>query len=64
MQHDQDRDDNRYTFIMSEEDTENILLYCFYRRRMIDISSMIDGLNRNTNFVFLFAESDDTRFII
>jgi hypothetical protein len=49
---------------MSKMDTEEIKLYCFYQRHLFDLSSKVEGLNENTNFVFLFAEADETRFII
>jgi hypothetical protein len=32
IQHDQDRDDNRFTFIMSKLDDGKIVLYCYYQR--------------------------------
>ena len=66
LQHDQDRDDNRFTFIMSKKDTGEILLNCFYQRKFFDLSKKINGvlLDEDTNFVFLFAEGDETRFII
>jgi hypothetical protein len=64
LQHDQDRDDNRFTFIMSQLDNEQILLNCFYQRKFYNISKHFNGLNRNTNFVFIFAEAEETRFAI
>jgi helix-turn-helix protein len=49
---------------MSQLDTKEILLNVFYQRKFYNISHFFEGLNRDTNFVFLFAEADETRFAI
>jgi hypothetical protein len=45
LQHDQDRDDNRFTFVMSQKDTGEIVLNCFYQRQFYDITNHFEGLN-------------------
>lgn len=65
LQHDQDRDDNRFTFIKSMRDTGEILLNCYFRRKFYPLTHKFgESLHEETNFVFLFSESDVTRFII
>lgn len=49
---------------MSQLDTDEILLNVFYQRKFYNISHSFEGLNSDTNFVFLFAEADETRFAI
>ena len=49
---------------MSKKDTGEILLNCFYQRKFFNMTTKLEGLTDETNFVFLFAEADETRFII
>jgi len=49
---------------MSENDTGEIILNCFYHRKFYDISKLFPTLNKESNFVFLFAEADETRFVM
>jgi hypothetical protein len=49
---------------MSKTDNGQILLNCFFERTFFNLSKNFSSLNENTNFVFLFAEADETRFAI
>lgn len=41
-----------------------MVLNCFYHRKFFNLTKQFSGLNPETNFVFMFAEADETRFVI
>lgn len=59
-----DKDENEWAFVLSKNEDESFKLSAFHQRKMFDISSHIEDLDEETHFVFLFAHTDITEFIV
>jgi hypothetical protein len=55
----QDREDNKWTFILSDVDGEPIL-NCVYHNKLYDVTSSVPNLTVEQNIIFLFSPMERT----